>query len=55
NAPFLVDQTSIPPPDALALFISDEYIAENNENDPSLRPDSDAEVTANSNTETTAN
>ncbi|CAG8834555.1 13981_t:CDS:2, partial [Racocetra persica] len=29
-------QISIPPPDAPAWFISDEYITENNENDPSL-------------------
>jgi len=49
-----VDQTSIPPPDAPAWFISDEYVAENNENDPSLRPDSDAEATADSDAETTA-
>ncbi|CAG8849622.1 11349_t:CDS:1, partial [Racocetra persica] len=54
NAPFLVNQISIPPPDALAWFISDEYVAENNENDPSLRPDSDARVTANSDAKTTA-
>ncbi|CAG8842825.1 6150_t:CDS:1, partial [Racocetra persica] len=55
NAPFLVDQISIPPPDALAWFISNEYVAENNENDPSLRPDSDARVIADSDAETTAN
>ncbi|CAG8841333.1 28383_t:CDS:2, partial [Racocetra persica] len=55
NAPFLVDQISIPPPDAPAWFISDEYVAKNNKNDSSLRPDSDARVTANSDAETTAN
>ncbi|CAG8851830.1 17262_t:CDS:1, partial [Racocetra persica] len=54
NASFLVDQISIPPPDALAWFISDEYVAKNNENDPSLRPDSDAGVIADSDAETTA-